>query len=634
LNTDINNKIYAARTELLYKNGKASSILVIVAANIMSAVLYSILESSFIYIWTAAITTFALCRIGLILWYEKKSLTFPNQFWVKWYGIVTTAISFCWAWLANLGFGHSDVTYLLVVIFLISMSSLAVPILIAFPVIMTIYFLPALAVITIQLFITTNETFVYLGLGLVLYILVILLSAKRFYLLLINSLQTGFTNEKLADQLELENKTTSQLNNKLKQEIAIREKVQIELEQHQDSLEGLVEKRTNELLVAKKLAEQANHTKGQFLANMSHEIRTPMNAILGLAELTLLEDNLSEQAKSHQKDILQSVDALLEIINNILDFSKIESGQLSLEQINFSILDSINETINIFKYKAQEKSLKLIVNVDKNIPPYVVGDITRFRQILVNLLGNAIKFTDKGSVTLNCNLTDAPDLLKFSVIDTGIGIAKENHHKIFENFSQADNSTTRQFGGTGLGISIVKTLTEMMGGKVWLESELGQGSTFHFTLKLPKSNDDHIAKVKDNEAELKSLFNNKPKTKTEHILLVEDNTFNQKVISQQLERLGYSCEIANNGQEGENKLRDNNYPLILCDISMPVMDGYEFISRLRELEKQTTTHTTVIAITANAIKGEQEKCLDAGFDDYCIKPIKLEKLQQLLHKWS
>jgi len=219
------------------------------------------------------------------------------------------------------------------------------------------------------------------------------------------------------------------------------------------------------------------------------------------------------------------------------------------------------------------------------------------------------------------------------VVAVSIGIARENHEKIFENFLQADNSTTRRFGGTGLGISIVKSLIEKMGGKIWLESELGQGTTFHFTLNLPTVSCNQPLGTKNQDKDLKSLVNEETKTETGTILLVEDNPFNQKVLNQQLERLGYHSDLANNGQEGEAKWQANDYSLILCDISMPVMDGYELISRIREQEKKAQTHTPVIALTANVIKGEIEKCLDIGFDDYCSKPIKLEKLNQLVKKW-
>lgn len=408
-----------------------------------------------------------------------------------------------------------------------------------------------------------------------------------------------------------------------------------------ESISNAIERRNMEqsLRISMQNAKEASVAKSEFLANMSHEIRTPLNGIIGFSDL-LMKTTLNQTQKEFLKSIVDSGHLLLDLVNDVLDFSKIEAGKLELSPSKIDLAELANDTVKLIKPMANEKGLELLVSLPENLPNYFFADSTRLKQVLINLLSNAAKFTQKGKIELRIDMLDLPIedqvQLEFAVIDTGIGISKEKKDIIFEAFAQEDNSTTRKYGGTGLGLSISNKILQLMGTKLEVETELGKGSKFSFKIMLPlviesdkNPQEENLEPATNNETHKKIV--NKEKIK---ILLVDDNPVNMLLAKTIVKNILPSAKIfeAINGKEAVKSYLENVPDLIFMDIQMPEMSGYEATIEIRKIENEKV-RVPIIALTAGTVKGEYNRCLSAGMDDYLSKPVVVADIQEKIEKF-
>jgi PAS domain S-box-containing protein len=380
-----------------------------------------------------------------------------------------------------------------------------------------------------------------------------------------------------------------------------------------------------ELQRAKVAAEVANVAKGRFLANVSHDLRTPMNAILGMTELALAEQ-LSPTVRENLETVKESADVLLELLNEILDLSRMEAGKFQLETAPFDLRRAVERTLKALEASARDKGLSLACDVPDDVPDRLVGDCLRLRQVLMNLIGNAIKFTERGEIVVTIGIdAQSPEgvSLEFVVTDTGIGISNEDRARIFSPFVQVDPAATQRLGGTGLGLAISSHIVSLMGGRIWVESEVGRGSTFHFTAGFTLAGDAivHLDTGRNSCVKTGAVAASRLR-----VLLAEDTRANQKLVVRILEKRGHIVDIAQDGCQALRLLQEKPFDVVLMDVQMPVMDGFEATAAIRALPKPGCATLPIIAMTACAMKGDLERCLTAGMDAYLAKPIDSREL--------
>ncbi|MHB1185173.1 MAG: ATP-binding protein [Desulfobulbia bacterium] len=462
-----------------------------------------------------------------------------------------------------------------------------------------------------RLFEQGGTQYLVMGTIILFYILVLINSATIMQRSLVSALETRYANDALVAHLRQASEESESLN--------------LELIAENDRRKAT----ESELVLARDAAEAASRAKDEFLANMSHEIRTPMNGILGT--LQLLQDTKMDAAQiDYVKTAYSSAEGLLSILNDILDFSKIAARKLVLEDIPFSLRALVDELVTLLSHSAKVKDVALIAEIDPHLPEMLIGDPTRVRQVLTNFITNAIKFTEQGEVRVRVRCLSAfasRVMLRLEVRDTGIGIPEEKQHDLFQSFTQGDGSTTRKYGGTGLGLAIVRQLILMMGGRIGVESEPGQGSVFWCELDFP------VATMGRQGEEQKAEATQAEGALQGHILLVEDNKVNQMVAAKMLDAMGLTVDLAENGEKALAALAGKHYDLVLMDCQMPVLDGYQATRAFRAQEPKGKRPLPIIAMTANAMQGDREKCLEAGMNDYLAKPVKKELLRKLLGQW-
>jgi len=466
----------------------------------------------------------------------------------------------------------------------------------------------ALVPLMLRLFYIGGEVYYALSAMTGLFMVVMILAVYRMYVASSDALRLEYTNEELIQNLTLAGVELENMNKELTDEIAYAKRME------------------KELKLAKDRAEEMSQAKGEFLANMSHEIRTPMNGVIGTLQL-LADTRLGEVQQDYVNTAHKSAHSLLTILNDILDLSKIEAGKMSIEAIPLDVREIVGDLITLHTMTAEEKCIELIAEIDDKLPQVLVGDPTRIRQILANLISNALKFTEKGHVLVRVRVDSCDERqaeIRFEVEDTGVGIKAGIKDKLFKEFTQADGSTTRKYGGTGLGLAIVKQLVEMMHGLFGVDSVHGEGSTFWFRLPLEIGDEDSLKQANQKEPEIQKELSG-------HVLLVEDNPINQMVAQKLLEKIGIQSTLAADGQEALDRLEQESFDAVLMDCQMPVMDGFEAARRIRE--REALNRLPVIAMTANVMEGDREKCISAGMNDYIGKPVVEADLKKILARW-
>ncbi len=591
----INDSVKQELTNLLFASAVKSNVIVATASVIISFALQSAIPLFPLVLWAPLMILLTGIRLFLAHLFRKKNPSVRTKNTLsRLYIVVTVLLGIAWSFLALLPMAFATVYSESFIIFImIGTLFIAVNVLVMNRLAQILYSIPFPLVITYVLLSSPNPFSLQFSLFMVVFLFFMLWLGKQHHESLVKRLIVQFTNEELITKLE----TAIQ-----------RETI-------------------------------ANKAKSEFLANMSHEIRTPMNGVLGMIEL-LQDTDLSSVQRRFAENIQGSGEMLLSIINDILDFSKIEADKLELESIPFDLKSLVRGVEQMLAGSAREKGLVLTVTFSPEIHQTLKGDPTRIQQVLTNLIGNAIKFTEKGEVTVGLSTREVDGqnvTLLISVDDTGIGIDPEVYSHLFKPFSQADGSTTRKYGGTGLGLAISSELVSRMGGVLDCESTAGKGSRFFFTLPLEIVSEEEMKKSQQGSAKNLPKYRKKKKQNAAiHVLVAEDNETNQEVVSAMLQKAGCEVTLVSNGQDAVAMISENSFDLIFMDCQMPVMDGYQATAeiRRREVEEKQNNHSLIIALTANVVEGDREKCLAAGMDDYIGKPFKLDDIMEVLSRWS
>jgi signal transduction histidine kinase/ActR/RegA family two-component response regulator len=564
------------------------------------------------YGWLIGSFAFVIFRIVAHHFYNKsKENPDAARFWAVFYTVCTFVYGCQWGYAGTVLYpiDHPHLEVIIVAI-IVGTSVGALPYLVALPWGYAAHMIPSMIPFALYMLYLGGSAHIILGILGFLFVGMMLLSTKSISASVIHNIFSRFEQSILADEI----KRTNEL---LQEEITERKKTEEELERARDVAEKAMEQ-----------AVAANQAKSQFLANMSHEIRTPMNGILGMTEI-LLGTGIDGDQRRYLEAVRQSGEALLAVIGDILDFSKVEAGRLTLEDIPFDPSKIALQVYNLFEKCAMDKNLRYQCVVSDQQPLLLRGDPSRIRQILTNLLSNAVKFTDRGSITVRVEIqqiSEKEGLLQFAVSDTGIGIGANAQMRIFNPFDQADGSTTRKYGGTGLGLSISLELARLMGGDIRVESSPGIGSTFTFVVPLLYA--DEAQDTTQCDVPHERMPSGGPVLR---ILLAEDNPVNLLVAVSILNSLGHTVDVAKDGIEAVEAAMTTSYDMILMDCQMPNMDGFAAASRIRGL---CSSYIPIVALTAHAVEGDKDRCIESGMDDYLAKPYNITQLKDVIDKWS
>ncbi len=613
-NIDHDDRIEQTQISRLIEASSFSNLAGISMAIIWTGLLWNSLPRLVLSVWLGMMTALFLYRAVVHYYhlYEADNrLKINSDIVRRWYLIAVLLTGAGWGITPVLMFPYNEINQIVLAFLLVGVSASGV----TYASVAWVYYAYVglvLVPLMMRLFYIGGDVYYALSAMTGFFLGVMIMAAYRMHQLTNTELKLSYRNEELINDLTIAGKNLEELNSNLKAEIKHGKQIELELQQ------------------AKNKAEKMSQAKGEFLANMSHEIRTPMNGVMGT--LQLLEDSeLNQSQHEYVKIANKSAEALLSILNDILDLSKIEAGKLSFEIIPFNLPELIQELVTLQSLKAEQQGVFLDYHIDNHVPQILRGDPTRLRQILVNLVSNALKFTEQGTVIINVRgLTKSETCmdLRIEVKDTGIGIPHAVQSKLFKAFTQADGSTTRKYGGTGLGLAIVSQLVDLMHGELGVDSKEGEGSCFWFVIPFEIS---HLT-VKKTEKMIKDSPLEALKGK---LLLVEDNPVNQMVASKMLEKIGLIPTLASNGKEALKKLATQSFDLVLMDCQMPEMDGFEATRQLRSKNVQSLKQTAmpIIAMTANVMEGDKQRCLDAGMDDYLGKPVKMDELESLVRRW-
>ncbi|MDH5483977.1 MAG: ATP-binding protein [Gammaproteobacteria bacterium] len=611
VNSETQRKIWREQVRLVEESSSASNIASLLLAVLVAISLWDKTDKWLVAVWFICMVLVSLLRLALAFYNKKIIGTEKSHDLVnRWFILSTLLTAAGWGVIAYLSFPVAGINQLVIGFSVAGIIAGGVPVLA--PLIRLYYSYMLLVLVPFSLRLGESGPDYNLLVAITVFFgIVMAMSARRINKSIMSTLDLRFHNESLIRFMEDARNQSDDLNEELASEIISRKRIEKELKK------------------ARKEAELASGAKGEFLANMSHEIRTPMNGVLGMLEL-LKASALDDEQEKLVTVAYESGDSLLTILNDILDFSKIEAGKLELENKAFDLQKLVSNIVVLMSNRADERNVELVTDIDARVSQRIKGDAIRLSQILSNLVSNAVKFTENGKVTINVSVVESGAgccRILFEVIDTGIGIPAAVQKKLFSSFTQADNSTTRKYGGTGLGLSIVKQLVTLMQGRLGLDSEPGKGSRFWFEIEFETVADVVGKAVVPERAIENEMLQGK-------VLLVEDNPVNQLVSSKMLEKMGLEYVVVANGEEAIQSIAEHgDYDIVLMDCHMPVMDGFEASMRIRQNENANFKDITIIAMTANVLEGDREKCIAAGMNDYIPKPVKMADLKQMLYHW-